>query len=82
MRIRTVAATVAVAVVITALFAWIAFFAAFVVFDWAGGSFGGYGESGNSPAGWAVPAWVLVTLLLVVLDVFLVRAVYRKSRVK
>lgn len=66
-------------IVCTALFAWLDLLAAFYIFDWAGGEFGGFGGVGRSPAAWALPAWVILTLTLVALDVWVVRSVYRRS---
>ena len=77
---RAAAVAVVVGVPFTALLVWVDFLAAFFIFDWAGGSFGGYGESGRSPAAWAIPAWIIFTLALIALDVAAIHWAYRRVR--
>lgn len=71
--------TVVFGVVVTAVFAWLDFLAAFFIFDWAGGSFGGLGSVGRSPATWAFPAWIVLTIALIAIDAYAIRRVYRWS---
>ena len=61
------------AIVITALFAAVDFFAAFFIYEWAGGDFGGYGAAAHSPERWALPAWLTLTAAFVALDIVLLR---------
>ena len=65
--------------VLTLLFVWVDLIAAsFIIFDW-GGADVFTGESGHSVAWWAVPAWIAITIALIVIDVFAVRLVYRHA---
>lgn len=79
MRTRAIVFAVLCGTVLTLLFVCIDLVAAsFIVFDW-GGADPFTGESGNSVAWWAVPAWLAVTIVLIVADVFAVRHVDRRA---
>lgn len=78
MRTRAIVLAVLCGTVLTLLFCIDLVAASFIVFDW-GGADPFTGESGNSVAWWAVPAWLAVTIVLIVADVFAVRHVYRHA---
>jgi H+/Cl- antiporter ClcA len=73
---------VIVGVIVTAIFGWLDVLAGFVVFDWAGGNFGGYGAAGHDPALWWLPAWIAITVVFIGLDVFVIRAARHSSRAR
>ena len=61
---------------LTVVFAVVALVAAsFIIFEWGGADM----WSGQDPAWWAVPGWAVVTLVLLVVEAFLVRAIYRAA---
>jgi hypothetical protein len=66
-----------VGMIVTPLFGCVCFLGAFLIFDWAGGSFGGLGAVGREPDGWALPAWLALTATLLTVDVWVIRRAYR-----
>lgn len=72
--------TIVVGVAITALFVFLDLAAAFFIYIWAGGDFGGYGASAHPAAGWAFPAWLALTAAFVVLDFLAIRLCATRHR--
>ena len=72
--------TVIFATVITLLLAGLDLVAAFFIYVWSGGDFGGLGSPAHAAGAWAFPAWSALTVAFLTLDVYAVRRVRRATR--